>query len=139
VSPSLASVAVPVAALPQTNVTITIFVHHLSDGTPQGTWTATGAFSDQGTVQWTAFDIRGGPPIFSAGHVFAKATLSSDRGSFVMQSREHYIPAPDPNNTWVVGDGVGFYERLHGQGTFTVTHETPTAFGQVVNVGYVRF
>jgi hypothetical protein len=129
----------PAAALPRTNETITVFVHHLPDGTPQGTWTAAGAFTDQGTVEWTDFDIRGGPPIFSGGLVFAKAILSSDRGSFVMHSREHYSPAPDPNNTWVAGHGVGFYERLQGQGTFTLTFETETAPGQVVSTGYVRF
>jgi hypothetical protein len=127
------------AALPRTNETITVFVHHLPDGSPQGTWTAAGAFTDQGTVEWTGFDIRGGPPIFSAGHVFAKAILRSDRGSFVMESREHYTPAPDPNNTWVAGHGVGFYERLQGEGTFTLTFETETAPGQVVSTGYVRF
>lgn len=135
----VASAVIPVASLPQTNVTITVFVHHLPDGSPQGTWTAAGAFTDQGTVEWTGFDIRGGPPIFSGGLVFAKAILSSDRGSFVMHSREHYTPAPDPNNTWVAGHGVGFYERLQGQGTFTLTFETETAPGQVVSTGNVRF
>jgi hypothetical protein len=135
----VARAVIPAAALPRTNETITVFVHHLPDGSPQGTWTAAGAFTDQGTVEWTGFDIRGGPPIFSAGHVFAKAILSSDRGSFEMESREHYTPAPDPNNTWVAGHGVGFYERLQGQGTFTLTFETETAPGQVVSTGYVRF
>ena len=135
----LASAEMPAAALPRTNETITVFVHHLPDGSIQGTWTATGAFTDHGTVEWTDFDIRGGPPIFSAGHVFAKAILSSDRGAFMMESREHYIAAPDLHNTWVAGRGVGFYERLEGQGTFTVTFETETAPGQVVSTGYVRF
>ena len=135
----VARAVIPAAALPLTNETITVFVHHLPDGSPQGTWTAAGAFTDQGTVEWTGFDIRGGPPIFSAGHVFAKAILRSDRGSFVMESREHYTPAPDPHNTWVAGHGVGFYEGLQGQGTFTLTFETETAPGQVVSTGYVRF
>ena len=36
----VASAVIPVASLPQTNVTITVFVHHLPDGSPQGTWTA---------------------------------------------------------------------------------------------------
>jgi hypothetical protein len=129
----------PAASVPQTNVTITVFVHHLPDGRPSGTWAATGAITDQGTVEWTAFDIQGGPPIFSAGHVFAKAILSSELGSFVMQSREHYTQAPDPNNTWIAGHGEGFYEGLQGQGTFTVTFETETAPGEVVSTGYVRF
>jgi hypothetical protein len=135
----VARAVIEAAARPRTNETITVFVHHLPDGSPQGTWTAAGAFTDQGTVEWTDFDIRGGPPIFSAGHVFAKAILRSDRGSFEMESREHYTQAPDPNNTWVAGHGVGFYEGLQGQGTFTVTFETETAPGQVVSTGYVAF
>ena len=127
------------AAVPQP-VTITITVHHdFEAGTIEGTWEAAGAFTDQGTVEWTGFAVRGGPPLFSAGHVFAKAILSSARGSFEMHSREHWTSAPDPQNTWVAGHGVGFYEGLQGQGTMTVTIGTETAPGLVVSTGYVTF
>jgi hypothetical protein len=135
----VARAVIPDAALPPTNETITVFVHHLPDGSSQATWTATGVFTDQGTVESKDFDIRGGPPAFSAGLVFTKGILWSDRGSFVIENRAHYTPAPDPNNTWVAGHGVGFYEGLQGQGTLTVTFETETAPGQVVHTGYVRF
>jgi hypothetical protein len=127
------------AAVPQP-VTITVTVHHdFEAGTIEGTWEATGAFTDQGTVEWTGFAVRGGPPIFSAGHVFAKATLSSARGSFEMHSREHWTLAPDPQNTWVAGHGVGFYEGLQGQGTMTLTYGTETSPGVIVSTGYVTF
>jgi hypothetical protein len=135
----VARTVIPAAALPRTNETITVFVHLLPDGSKQATWTATGVFTDQGTVESKDFDIRGGPPIFSAGHVFTKGILWSDRGSFVIENRAHYTPAPDSNNTWVAGHGVGFYEGLHGQGTFNVTFATETAPGLVVHTGYVRF
>lgn len=127
------------AAVPQP-VTITVYVHHdFEAGTIEGTWEATGAFTDYGTVEWTGFAVRGGPPLFSAGHVFAKAILSSARGSFEMHSREHWTSAPDPQNTWVAGHGVGFYEGLQGQGTMTVTIGTETTPGLVVSTGYVTF
>src|SRR6185503_1775799 len=118
------SAVIPDAALPQP-VTITVTVHHdFEAGTVEGTWEATGAITDQGTVEWTRLVFEGGPPIFSAGQVFAKAILSSARGSFEMHSREHLTSAPDPQNTWVVGHGVGFYEGLQGEGTMTVTRGT---------------
>ena len=138
-SQDVQSALIPDAALPQP-VTITLTVHHdFEAGTIEGTWEATGAFTDQGTVEWIGFDVRGGPPVFSAGHVFARTILTSARGSFEMHSREHWTSAPDPQNTWVAGHGVGFYEGLQGEGTITVTIGTETTPGKVVGTGYVQF
>ena len=125
---------------PAPNVTFAGTIQHdVEAGTISGTWQSTGAFVDHGTIEFTGFAIRGGPPLFSSGLVFAKSIMHGQRGSFEMHSREHWILHHDARNTWVIGHGTGDYEKLEGHGTIVVTLPTDSAPGSAVSSGYVRF
>ncbi len=100
-------------------VTIEVVATRGSDGT----FSASGAVVDAGTVTTEPRFSAGGAPGFLIIH--ATEVFSGELGTFTIKRQVKVAPADTPGistgtGTWVVIHGTGDYATLRGQGTITL-------------------
>jgi hypothetical protein len=94
-------------------------------GPVSGTFTSSGAITDNGTIENVRFGVSAiGSPTFQITHVTILFTGTD--GTFTMKAQITETLTSDPNvltdnGTWAIAAGTGVYAKLHGQGTVVGT------------------
>ena len=94
-------------------------------GPVSGTFSATGAFADDGTINNLSIGFSAlGAPTFGITHV--TVLFTGDDGTFTLKAQIKETLTADPqvltdSGTWTIIAGTGAYADLHGQGTISGT------------------
>jgi hypothetical protein len=94
-------------------------------GPVSGTFSATGAFADEGTINNLSIGFAGlGAPTF--GITLVTILFTGDDGTFTLKAQIKETLTADPqvltdSGTWTIVAGTGAYADLHGQGTISGT------------------
>jgi hypothetical protein len=102
----------------------TAFTEDASTGVVSGSFTATGTFTDSGSVSSDQFrikDARGHTALTTAERTWV---FTSQLGSFTVATQDVVTfssACASIDGTWVVVSGTGAYASLHGAGTLSGT------------------
>ena len=127
----------PAQATVSSGVTITSTVN-LNTDPATGTWTATGAVNDAGTLVEPRLKIVGN------GELQITRVNSGSEGTFSLRILSK-VTGVEPNGDvdftgrWVVISGTGQYATLHGQGTRTAVFHADTGTVTETLTGQVHF
>ncbi len=94
-------------------------------GPVPGTFAASGAFADSGTINNLSFAPSAfGSPTFGVSHI--TILFAGSAGTFTLKAQITETLTSDPNvltdnGTWTIIDGTGAYANLRGQGTVVGT------------------
>ena len=130
------ALAPPSSASTSQAVTITSQID-LNTDPPTGTWTATGAITDSGTLTESV-------PIFVGnGQLHIERVLTGQHGTITVRIQSTVTGVVDDTATftgyWVVVSGTGAYADLHGHGLRTATVDLNTAIVTETLTGDVHF
>jgi hypothetical protein len=112
-------------------------------GPAAGTFAATGAFVESGSIVNVAFVPSAlGAPTFGVSHI--KVRFTGANGTFTISAQIVEALTADPNvltdtGTWTVIDGTGAYANLRGGGTVTGTVDDNISLISRTYTGDVHF
>lgn len=112
-------------------------------GPVSGTFSATGAFTDDGTINNLSIGFSAlGAPTFGITHV--TVLFTGDDGTFTLKAQITETLTANPqvltdSGTWTIITGTGAYAHLHGQGTVTGTVDDSIPLISRTYAGEVHF